>query len=205
MKSNFFIFIVFLFIIGCQNSEKKYANCSSNDAQELVRKIISEQTDKKISNVRYESGEFVFDKANIRASLEQIQFFLESIRTTKEDPNSTKKFCNANLKVTVPANLLSDADTARDTERKIKISQYARELEIENNINVFIKKNIEYSVQPTDDGKEIYVEIESVTWVNLLNEIVSSGLWKPILDVQKLMSFKKMNQPKKNKNRKLKN
>jgi|LakMenEpi03Aug12_release.lakeMendotaPanAssembly.Ray.scaffolds.fasta_scaffold09078_11 hypothetical protein len=180
------IFTTAIVLNGCNDAGKPTATCSSIESQKLVGKIITEGADKSLSDSRYnDTGEFIFDKAKIRASLEQVKFEIESIRTLKEDPNSTKKFCSGVVKMTIPTNVLSDADKAREMIHKPKISQYARELNIDDSINVFTKKDVEYSVQPTDDGKELYVELESVTWVNLLDNIVGSALSKPILEVKK--------------------
>jgi hypothetical protein len=190
MNTKYFSALIFttgiVVLTGCNDTSKLTATCSATDSQQLVGKIITEGAEKSISDARYsDTGEFIFDKAKIRASLEQVKFEIESIRTLKEDPNSTKKFCSGVVKMTIPTNLLSDADKAREMNRKPKISQYARELNIDDSINVFTKKDVEYSVQPTDDGKELYVELESVVWVNLLDNIVSSALFKPILEVKK--------------------
>jgi hypothetical protein len=178
------LFISSLFLTGCN---EPIANCMDADSQRLVGKIITDGVEKIISNVRYsDTQEFVYDKAKIRASLEQVKFEIESVRTVKADPDSTKKFCSGALKMIIPTNILMDADTAREMEKKSKISQYARELNIDDSINVFTKKDIEYSVQPTDDGKELHVELDGATvWVNLLDKITSSALWKPILEVRK--------------------
>ena len=171
------IFTTAIVLNGCNDAGKPTATCSGIESQKLVGKIITEGADKSLSDSRYnDTGEFIFDKAKIRASLEQVKFEIESIRTLKEDPNSTKKFCSGVVKMTIPTNVLSDADKAREMIHKPKISQYARELNIDDSINVFTKKDVEYSVQPTDDGKELYVELESVAWVNLLDNIVGSAL-----------------------------
>jgi hypothetical protein len=81
--------------------------------------------------------------------------------------------------------MLADADQGRELEHKTKISEAARELNIDDSINVFTKKDFEYSVQPTDDGKELYVESESTIWVRLLHDITWSALLKPKLEEQR--------------------
>jgi hypothetical protein len=162
------------------------SNCSSEVAHKLIAKNIIETVEKKTASDKYsDTGEFIFDKAKIRASLDQLQIVVDSVRTTKEDPDSSKKFCSATLKVTIPTIMLSDTDEGRELEHKTKISEAARELKIDNSINVFTKKDFEYSVQPTDDGKELYVESENGIWVRLLHDITWSALLKPKLEEQK--------------------
>jgi len=81
--------------------------------------------------------------------------------------------------------MLADADQSKELENKPKISEDARELNIDSSINMFTKKDFEFSVQPTDDGKELIVESESTIWVRLLHDITRSALLKPILEIQK--------------------
>jgi hypothetical protein len=162
------------------------SNCSSEVAHKLIAQNIIEAVEKQTANEKYtNTGEFIFDKAKIRASLNQLQIAVESVITTDKDPNSSKKFCSATLKVTIPTSMLADADQGRELDNKSKISQDAREFDIDDNINVFTRKDFKYDIQPTDDGKELYVGSENTIWVNLLHDITRAALLKPILEVQK--------------------
>ncbi len=173
------------FMLSACDKQMSESSCSSETAYKLIGQTMIDAAEKKTASERYsDTGEFIFDKAKIRATLEQLQIVVESVRTTKEDPNSSKKFCSATLKVTIPTSMLADVDQAKELKNKPKISQDARELNIDNSINVFTKKDFEFSVQPTDDGKELYVESENTIWVSLLYDITASALLKPILEVQ---------------------
>ena len=170
-------------------------NCSSEAAYKLVSQTITDDVAKETSDEKYSNtGKFIFDKAKIRASLEQLQITVESVRTTKEDPNSSKKFCSGVLKVTIPTSMLADANQSTELENKPTISDNARELNIDNSINIFTKKDFEFSVQPTDDGKELYVESENTIWVRLLHDIIRSALLKPILEIQRAEQVQKTEQ-----------
>lgn len=191
------LFFTGLTLVGCdKNQEKPVAICSSLDAQKLVSEIIVNGAEKILLDQKYNNGDFIFDKAKVGASLSQVSIAVESIRTAKEDPNSTKKFCTGSLKMTIPTSMLSDAEQAREMKTLEKISQYARKLNIDESINIFTKKDVEYSVQPTDDGKELFVELESLAWKNLLNEIVSSALLKPVFELEKATENQKKEQVK---------
>lgn len=185
-----------LILAGCDKLSTS-SSCSSESAHILIKQKLVEQVEKKVSEEKYSNtGEFIFDKAKIRAALDQLQITVESVRTTKEDPNSSKKFCSAVLKVTVPSSMLADANQAKEFENKPDISQSARTYDIENTANVFSKKDFEYSVQPTDDGKELYVESEVTVWTAMLRDIVRSALLKPILEVQKANQLQQEQQEK---------
>lgn len=185
------------FMLSACDKQMSESNCSSETAYKLIGQTMIDAAEKKTASERYsDTNEFIFDKAKIRASLEQLQIVVESVRTTKEDPNSSKKFCSATLKVTIPTSMLADVDQAKELKNKPKISQDARELNIDNSINVFTKKDFEFSVQPTDDGKELYVESENTIWVSLLYDITASALLKPILEVQTAEKSRKNAQEK---------
>ncbi|MEI6745784.1 MAG: hypothetical protein WCL34_07475 [Methylococcaceae bacterium] len=161
------------------------SNCSSDDIQSVIAKTLSDNAEKIVSNQKYDDGTFMFDTAKIRASLAQIQILLESVRTVKEDPNSSKKFCAGNVKITIPTSMLTEIEQAREMSNMPKISQHAREIGVDDNINVFTKKDFEYSVQPTDDKKEIYVETENTVAVSMIKEITVWNLLRPILESKK--------------------
>jgi len=193
------IFLVFLVPVGLVLSScSKTASCQSDATYKVLSENLIEQVEKKmLSEKDPNTSKFVFEsKDKVRASLAQLQVTVESVRTTKEDPNSTKRFCSGVLKVTIPTSMLSDADQSKELENKPKISEDIRTYDIEKNINVFSKKGFEYSVQPTDDGKELYVELESNVWVNMLHDITRSALLKPTLEVQKAEQIRQEQQNK---------
>lgn len=173
-----------LMLFGC-SKQVPTASCSSPDTQKLIDKLFTEQAEKLTAEKRddYYDGPFIFGAIKIRASLAQIQVAVESDKMVKQDPNSSKEFCSGLLKVTIPTKMLADVDQSRDIQHQSKISQYARQFNIENSINVFTQ-DVEYTLQPTGDGKEPHVEIESDAWVHLLDEIITSALLRPTLEVQ---------------------
>lgn len=190
-----FLIIATLILSGCNKTST--VNCTSENAQKLLSQLLIEQVEKKIANEQYsDTGEFIFDKAKIRASLAQLQIAIESIRTIQDDPNSSKKFCSGVLKVIVPSTILTDANQAKELDNKPNISQVARTFDIENTANVFSKKDFNFSVQPTDDGKELFVESENSIWIKMLYNITRTALLKPILEVQKSNKLQQEQQEK---------
>lgn len=124
----------------------------------------------------------LLDAAKVRATINQIKISIESIRTTKTDPNSTKVFCEGALKFTVPTEILSEAEKTRELVKGRKLSQDAQALNFENSADTF-SKGINYSVQPTDDGAKVFVEVENYkTFGSMLERIVGSALVKPLIE-----------------------
>jgi uncharacterized protein YecT (DUF1311 family) len=99
-------------------------------------------------------------KAEIRATIEQLHLSLEDVRTTKNDPNSTKKFCTGTLKLVAPAEVVNDAEDARRTAGESSLSDLADNSNVESNANAFTA-DIDFNVQPTDDRNKIFAEIEN--------------------------------------------
>lgn len=174
--------IVPLILSGCGKPEVK---CSSEEGIVLIGQIANEQAEKTLSENKFDDGSVMFDKAKIRATLDKIKITIENIRTSKEDPNSAKVFCEGDFKVTIPVDMLDAAEKGRALAKKPKLSQYAQGLGFDNSANNFNKK-IEYSVQPTDDGKKVFAELENVTQLaGLLDEVVAATLLKPLLESKK--------------------
>lgn len=167
-------FFLVVIIFGCKGNTVD-ATCSSKKTQSSVIKKINENVEKTLSKEKYSNERFIFDEAKIRDFFKQIESSLEMIITIREDPNSRKKFCSADLKEKIPLTIID----------KTNIYQYARENGIENNDNSFIIKEIKYNIQPTDDKKDIYVEIESEIASSMLSEIALSALFKPMLEEKK--------------------
>ena len=117
---------------------------------------------------------------------------------TQKDSNSRQTFCTGVLQVTVPTTILANVDYVRDALHQPTIAQYASQLNIENNHNVFsqnVEYHAEYTLQPNGVGKDLHVGFKNDTWVHLLNEIATSALLKPILNEQEADSVQLNEQP----------
>lgn len=178
----FLVFLIPLVLSGCG---KPVAKCPSEEGIELIGQIVSEQAVKTLTEKKFDDGTFMFDKAKIRATLDEIQITIENIRTSKEDPNSTKVFCEGEIKLTIPADMFNAAEKGKDLLGGPKLSKYAEGLGFDSNANAFSKK-IEYNVQPTDDGKKVFAELENVASIaDLLDEVVATALLKPMIESRK--------------------
>ncbi|UOO91876.1 hypothetical protein [Vitreoscilla stercoraria] len=143
----------------------KKVSCSDPTGQTLVHDIIKEQAQKHLQAYVGDDGKRRFDLANIRASVSQLQYALQSIRTSKEDPNSSKVFCEAELALTVPTKVLDDANMSLeemggvDSTVEETLLRYGFK-KSGNAANVY-QATVLYSVQPTDDGKQVYAQVDN--------------------------------------------
>lgn len=178
---------------GCDTSIE---NCSSPATKKLIDQLLTEQTVKLTAKKRDDQydGSFVFGAIKIRSALAQIRIAVDNIKAVKQDPDG-KSSCIGQLNVTAPPPMLTDVDLAREAQHQIKIAPYAGQLGIENSNNVFFQE-VDYSVKPAGDGKELHVEFESAAWAHLLDAITTAVLLKPTLDIQEIDKTRLNKQPK---------
>ena len=155
-----------LMFVGCDQVKSMTGggvSCSNETAKELVVETFS----KSVSNSAAERVKALISEENItidmgklRAALKQITFNVTDVRTNSSDPNSKKEYCATQFIVNVPGQMIKDADAARAVYNENNIAQAAvlSDLTLEANQ---LKKELEYIVQPTDDGKKVYVTLEN--------------------------------------------
>lgn len=151
-----------LFLGSCGALEDK-SSCTSADAQAVVSNIVSTQIEKSVLAQLGDVGGEVSNAptaSKVRATVALLKVVLEDIRTTKTDPNSTKKFCEAKLKIVVPLNIITDAERARSALSAVDIGALAEKSGIDRSADTF-SYNATYSVQPTDDKKKVYGELDT--------------------------------------------
>lgn len=141
---------------ACDISGGKVA-CSDENGIQVLRSLVGEEIEKSLKNQE------LFDLANIRASIAALPMSFEEIRTSKEDPNSTKVFCQATFRIT------PSVETMKDAETVLKIRAQSDSLENFLDSYAFKKSKLSanvyettllYNLQPSDDKKVIFAEIE---------------------------------------------
>lgn len=138
-------------------------SCSNETAKELVVELFSKSvSDSSAERVKALIAEenITVDMGKLRAALKQITFNVTDVRTNSSDPNSKKEYCATQFIVNVPGQMIKDADAARAVHSENNIAQAAvlSDLTLEANQ---LKKELDYIVQPTDDGKKVYVTLEN--------------------------------------------
>lgn len=150
---------VALFVVaGCSQLTGKSNDCSGVDASAVTIDIIRDQVRKLVS--KQEGDAPALSRSKIRATVQQLKLTLEDVRTTKDDPNSTKQFCTGRMKLVAPAEMVSDANETREMAGLNSIEDLAETANVEANANAFTA-DVEFNVQPTDDGDKIYAQLES--------------------------------------------
>lgn len=149
----------FLLVLGgCSQLTGASSSCSGPDASAVTLDIVRDQIIKLASQLDEDTP--ALSKSKVRATVRQLQLSLEDVRTTKDDPNSTKQFCTGRVKLVAPSEMVSDANQTREMAGLNSVEDMADNANVEANANSFLA-DLDFNVQPTDDGDKIYAQIES--------------------------------------------
>ena len=170
-------------ILALVSCGKPTVQCSNESAQAPVVSIVKEQIEKAIAaQTRDESGGRSVSLSKIRAALNQLTIAIADVRTSKEDPNSTKKFCSGTLRITIPSATLQEADAARELAQEPSVTKLADSNNVEQQADSF-SSALEFNVQPTDDGSKVFAQTESGNNIfSFAADVLSSGLLKAGLE-----------------------
>ncbi|WP_425918621.1 lysozyme inhibitor LprI family protein [Acinetobacter sp. TSRC1-2] len=155
-----------LLVSGCDKVQSITGSSVKCD-NETAKQLVVESFSKTVSDIAAERVKELIDSENVtidmgklRSTLQQITFNVNDVRTNNSDPNSNKQYCVTEFVVKVPDQMVKDADAARAVYDENNIAQAAVLSDLSFEANQ-LKKEIEYLVQPTDDGKKVYVTLEN--------------------------------------------
>lgn len=162
---------------------KPEATCSDDASKAALESAIREGLEKVVvARSKGSDGQQIVGFSKIRAAIADVKLVIENIRTTKEDPNSTKKFCTGSLKVIFGTEVFVDADKSREIAGLPNLSDAADAADVEKGAD-YLKGNLDYSVQPTDDGAKIVTEFESAdAKLDVFGEVVAASLLRAGLE-----------------------
>lgn len=159
---------------GNITSKAKKVDCSNEVGLSALKDLIIHDAERQL---KAES----FSTPAIRATLEKLNISFTEIRTSYADPNSTKVACEASLNISLPTDLYNDINEAvkvsgafKDTDDLLEVSNYQSSAQA---ANVFYT-NISYSLQPTDDGKQVFAKMDDSPEEYAVGAIASWALSK---------------------------
>lgn len=165
---------------GCGSVSSMFStkvDCMNEDGHQTAISLIQDNIEKRVGDAA-KNNDHPIAMSKVRATIAQLKFTLEDVRTSKEDPNSTKKFCASKLKVTFPEQMLADASKVAELLSLPTLDSRADDLGAERNANAF-KIDLDFAVQPTDDGKKVYAEIDGADKTyDFISGIVGSSLFR---------------------------
>lgn len=160
------LFSLPLLLLGCDKVSKitgNAAKCDSEISQKLIKesfvKSLNDSANTRIKEV-INTENITVDMGKLRSALNQLNYSVTNIRTNNSDPNSKKEYCVTEFIVKVPDSMVKDADAIRThyNQNKVAESAITQDLSFEQNQ---IKVDLDYIVQPTDNGEKVYVTLEN--------------------------------------------
>ncbi len=155
--------------------------CNNTDGQAVISSLLADQL---VQATREQLGttasEPQTNEAKIRATVAQIKILIEDIRTTKKDEASTKRGCAATVKLVLPLNMIADAEKFHTNNQLQSIASLTDAVGLQRSADSYTHQ-LTYSVQPTDDKKKVYGEVEAFGPVaNALGEIIAAHMVLPM-------------------------
>ena len=157
--------------------------CNNAAGQAVISSLLSDQI---IQATRDQLGiainEPLTNEAKIKATVAQIKILIEDIRTTKKDEASSKRGCAATVKLVLPLNMIADAEKFHTNNQLQSISSLTDAVGLQRSADSYTHQ-LTYSVQPTDDKKKVYGEVEAFGPVaNALGEIIAAHMVLPMVE-----------------------
>lgn len=159
------------------------ADCTSELAQSTVSGIVREALERAtVGDIRNDAGARMLGMTKIRAALAEVTIALSDIRTTKEDPNSSRRSCSGTLRLRFPDAQITRAETLRTTMGSSPLADAAAELDLKR-VGMGFTGAIDFTVQPTDDGQKLFAETESGNpLIGFGAEVIAMGLLQDFMD-----------------------
>lgn len=164
---------------------KAETTCSSDAAKAALDSAFRSGLEKAVAaQTKDNNGNQLVDMSKIRAAIAALKAEVENIRTTKEDPNSTKKFCTGKIKIVFGTQVFADADKAREIAGLPNLAAAADTAGVEKGVD-YIVSDLDYSVQPTDDGEKVVAEFEAAdAKLDVYGEVVAASLLRSTLETK---------------------
>ena len=152
-------------------------DCASQASRDVITSIVREQVEKAAeAELAAEDGTKLASASKIRATVAELKVLIEDIRTTKKDPDSTKRFCAGTARVVVPLAMIQDADQTRKLLDMSTVDNLLERAGLKRSADS-VTFDLEFSVQPTDKRDKIYGEVEGAApMFTALGEIVGAHL-----------------------------
>ncbi|MEG9474810.1 lysozyme inhibitor LprI family protein [Mannheimia indoligenes] len=170
-----------VFLNACEEKSSQIG-CSNEVAQSALIELINKEAYKVLSNEVAEFSELT--SQNKRSALDLLKLSFSEVVTTSKDSNSTLKSCEATISLTIPSDTyMTVADIFRENSGG-NLDRHLEDMNLQQKANVFSKR-VEYTVQPTDDAKTVFVKTLDNDLSSAMGLISAFVAVKPILEQQK--------------------
>jgi hypothetical protein len=137
--------------------------CASDTSREVITSLVREQVAEAAeAELALEDGSRMSAASKVRATVAELKVLIEDIRTTKKDPDSTKRFCAGTARVVIPLTMIQDADQTRKLLDLSSVASLLEKAGLTRSADA-LTFDLEDSVQPTDKRDKIYGEVEGAS------------------------------------------
>ena len=170
MKIFFVILMASLLFTGCDSLNKltsdgkseQWGSCDDNSTFSAMQDTIRKSFEDKAKTEGLSVSE-------ARAFYSQLKITVDQVRTTKNDPSSTKKFCSGRINISIPVPILQKLE---EKYKKANSSELRKDIEDDGwevNANVMSIES-DFDVQPSDDKKWLFTTLTQA-------DVISSDLF----------------------------
>ena len=174
--------ITALSLTGCSQFTNPTVECGSEESKNLVIQVFKDELNKKSMAQLKEllkNGITGIDVAKVRALNQQMNFSLTDVRTNHNDSQSKKKLCIGTFNAQLTPETIQTANESRALINESSLQDFAVVGDVPFE-NTKLSYDVEYSIQPTDDGKKIYTQVSnSDLAITFLNQVFLDVLSKP--------------------------
>lgn len=161
-------------------------SCSSPDVAVLMNEIIKENLESQLTQEMNSSN---IANQHIKDLIQQLGIQLGDVRTHQKPTEQNNKYsCEASLQLSIPENIIKTAVSSKNIlegNSDGNADFFENEYKLEG---ASYNKNVHYLVQPTDDGKKVYVELTHADeTIQPIKELLSYALMENVAkEVQQL-------------------
>lgn len=137
------------------------AECGSEDARKLVDELVKEELEAKVQGGL--DGEFPLGSYDVTALanvVKRIKLSLEDVRTSRDDPDSSRLSCRAAAVIDLPDELERTVNEVGAMAEMPNVSALSNQYKIKRRSGTYVSE-FDYFVQPTDDGSKLYAETDT--------------------------------------------
>jgi hypothetical protein len=137
------------------------SQCGSDEARQLVDELIKEELGFGIQNKLDSQVELgSYDTAELDAAIGRLTIALGDVRTSRDDPDSSRLSCRATISLTIPQQVEARANEARSMAESGTVRELANVYKMKREGGNYTS-DFDYFIQPTDDGEKLFAEVDS--------------------------------------------
>lgn len=134
-------------------------SCAGEDTLRAIDEALKEDLEFAVqTGLDRRGGLGSYDVGDLERAIERIKFELDDVRSARDEDENLLS-CRASLRVTLPKLVEDEANEALTMSESGDVRRIANRYKMKRNKGGYAA-DIEYTVEQTDDGKKVFVDIE---------------------------------------------